>query len=276
MKRLFPALLLLLFVNTLHCQKKKDEPTSYKDDLDFGWQDAGDSLLLVAKSKQLAPIQIYFHSRKTDEQLEDFLLPPQDSIILIRQLSSPADSVFQQKIRDSVRISYFLGHSSLIQPDTNYLYRLPFKKGLKIKVNQGFFGKKSHNTEISKYAIDFNLKVGDPVYAARDGLVIKSIDWFTKSGGKELVNAANRIVILHKDGTFASYVHLKYKGTLVKVGDQVKRGQKIGYSGNTGQSSGPHLHFVVRKENDLAIPVYFKGYKGKVLKQGKKYMVARE
>ena len=107
-------------------------------------------------------------------------------------------------------------------------------------------------------------------------MVIKSIDWFTKSGGKELVNAANRIVILHKDGTFASYVHLKYKGTLVKVGDQVKRGQKIGYSGNTGQSSGPHLHFVVRKENDLAIPVYFKGYKGKVLKQGKKYMVARE
>jgi murein DD-endopeptidase MepM/ murein hydrolase activator NlpD len=99
------------------------------------------------------------------------------------------------------------------------------------------------------------------------------IDWFTKQGGEELINSANRIIILHKDGTMASYVHLDYKGSLVQEGQRVVEGEKIGVSGLTGFTNGPHLHFVVRKENDIAIPVYFKGYMGKTLKRGKKYKV---
>ena len=55
----------------------------------------------------------------------------------------------------------------------------------------------------------------------------------------------NKILILHNDGTFADYSHLKYNGAVVKKGEVVKKGQLIGYSGETGFSSGPHLHFAV-------------------------------
>ena len=50
---------------------------------------------------------------------------------------------------------------------------------------------------------------------------------------------------MHSDGTFGDYAHLKYKGTVVKKGDFVEKDQLIGYSGSTGFSTGPHLHFAV-------------------------------
>jgi murein DD-endopeptidase MepM/ murein hydrolase activator NlpD len=53
------------------------------------------------------------------------------------------------------------------------------------------------------------------------------------------------VIIKHADGTFADYHHLKSGSALVKLGDQVKVGQPIGLSGNTGYSTKPHLHFAV-------------------------------
>ena len=69
----------------------------------------------------------------------------------------------------------------------------------------------------------------------------------------------NEIEIKHSDGTYAAYSHLKYKGTFVKKGEKVKKGQLIGLSGNTGWSSKPHLDFCVFKKN-------IKGYKIKTIK----------
>ncbi len=254
-------------------QKQKDEPLDYRDEVDIHWKVLDDSLKLQAVNKLLVPIQFYLNDKKDDTMQKSFLLRPADSITLAAFARNRPDTILQAGFFDSTRLAYNYGHASLIEPDLDYPYRFPFRKGKKYEVSQGFNGKASHDHDKSRYAIDFQLDVGEPVYAARGGTVVRVIDWFTKQGGEELRNAANRIIILHDDGTIASYVHLDYQGSFVKEGQQVEKGDKIGISGVTGFTRGPHLHFVVRKENDIAIPVYFEGHMGETLKQGKRYKV---
>ena len=202
---------------------------------------------------------------------EKFILKPVDSAVIA--------AVPIKYIKDTTQVNWqrFFGlEGSLGDPETakhddTYLYSLPFAKGKKYKIIQGFNGKFSHNTERSRYAIDFNLQVGDTVYAAREGTVVKIRDKFKEYGGRKYISKANKITVVHKDGTFAAYVHLKYKGVFVQPGDSIKRGQPIGICGLTGFTTTPHLHFVVREARNKAIPIYFEGYKNKILKQGKKY-----
>lgn len=273
MRTFYILLLFFTYVNIGLAQKHKDEPITYRDDLSLDWKKHDDTLSLIAENRLLTSLQIDFYSRKDSTLLKSFLLQPKASIDLLDYSGNLADSIFKSQFNDSVRISYVWGHASQIDPDLDYLYRFPLKKGKKYEVSQGFNGKTSHFSKKSKYAIDFQLDVGEPVYAARGGTVVKVVDWFTKQGGKELRNAANKIVILHSDGTLGFYVHLDYRGSFVQEGDIVDEGQKIGISGLTGYTNGPHLHFVVRKENNISIPIYFKGYEGEVLKEGKRYKV---
>ena len=72
----------------------------------------------------------------------------------------------------------------------------------------------------------------------------------------------DRSIILHDDGTYALYAHLNTNTIRVKPGDHVQRGQYIADSGNTGYSSGPHLHFAVIRNAGLrpeSVPVTFQG-----------------
>lgn len=140
------------------------------------------------------------------------------------------------------------------------LYELPFEKGKKFKVIQGFGGKFSHSSVESRYAVDINTQVGDTIYAARAGLVIKTKDQFKERGGRDFRDKANLVNILHDDGTIASYVHLDFQGVLVSVGQQVSAGEPIGISGYTGFTTTPHLHFAVRESGSKSVPFYFKGY----------------
>jgi murein DD-endopeptidase MepM/ murein hydrolase activator NlpD len=132
-------------------------------------------------------------------------------------------------------------------------YILPFPKRLKVKrINKPkvkYKGKiyLSHK-ERTRNAVDFIIPEGTPILAARPGIVVR-VKSDSKIGGPnpKFFGKGNFITIVHKDGTFADYLHLKYKGVKVKVGDHVKQGQVIGHSGNTGWSMAPHLHFIVWK-----------------------------
>ncbi|WP_330333084.1 peptidoglycan DD-metalloendopeptidase family protein [Streptomyces sp. NBC_00536] len=87
----------------------------------------------------------------------------------------------------------------------------------------------------SHTGIDFHADQGTVVHAVGAGVIVESGD-----GGAY----GNNIVIKHNDGTYTQYGHLSLLS--VSVGEQVTAGQQIGLSGNTGNTSGPHLHFEAR------------------------------
>ncbi len=143
--------------------------------------------------------------------------------------------------------------------DTSFLYDLPYEPFTSHRIIQGYFSRYTHK---NKAAIDFKMKKGTPVLAVRDGIVVRTKDDSDVGGwNKKYRGDANFIVIEHEDSTRSSYRHLMHKGVLVQVGAQVFKGQIIGYSGNTGYTFSPHLHFMITKyENGqwISIPCRFK------------------
>ena len=100
--------------------------------------------------------------------------------------------------------------------------------------------RKMHN------GMDFTAKTGTPIYATANGKVIKA----KRSGA-----FGNVVYIDHGYGYETIYAHLSKFNT--RRGSWVKRGEIIGYVGNTGRSSGPHLHYEVHKNGRPVNPVNF-------------------
>lgn len=101
------------------------------------------------------------------------------------------------------------------------------------------------------------------IYSVRDGLVVDLEERNSRNCESQSCSKYNNYIkILHSDGTIAEYLHLKKNGVEVKIGQNVKSGQLIGYSGNTGWSTGPHLHlnmYLLDKENQkITLPMKFK------------------
>jgi hypothetical protein len=97
-----------------------------------------------------------------------------------------------------------------------------------------------------RYAFDFKLTVGSAVVAAKDGIVVAACEYYNAGGMDPVLKARSNFVVLrHLDGLYSRYYHLAHDGVVVKAGDAVVAGQTIAKSGNTGYTSGPHLHFDV-------------------------------
>lgn len=96
-------------------------------------------------------------------------------------------------------------------------------------------------------AIDYGVSSGTPVHAAADGVVMSTANLSSSYG--------TYVVIRHANGLQTYYAHGTYGSICVSPGQTVKRGQQIMSSGDTGNSSGPHLHFEVRKS-----PYSYNGY----------------
>ena len=115
---------------------------------------------------------------------------------------------------------------------------LPFPTGKRYKIIQGYEGGFSHTSSYSKYALDFSLAIGDTVCAVADGYVVGVIEGYNIGGeSPQYRDYGNYITIYHpRSNIFTQYVHLKYEGSMVEVGDTIRKNQPIGLSGMTGQN----------------------------------------
>lgn len=138
--------------------------------------------------------------------------------------------------------------------DDSVVYGWPFPADSQARFTQGFGGR-THSEPHSRYAIDLAVAEGTPVLAARDGVVVYLEDDYFESGLDPMAfrDKANHLRILHDDGSMATYAHLFPDSIIVQPGQRVKRGERIALSGNTGFSSGPHLHFAVQVHRDMSM-----------------------
>jgi murein DD-endopeptidase MepM/ murein hydrolase activator NlpD len=146
-------------------------------------------------------------------------------------------------------------------------YQIPFDTALSFRVSQGFNGSFSHHDSQNQYAVDIGMPEGTPIRAARDG-VIMTVDNDFYGNGLDMAqygDRANNIRIVHADGAMSVYAHLQFESVRVQVGQHVKAGQEIALSGDTGFTSGPHLHFCVQMNKDMhlvSVPFQFTGPNG--------------
>jgi murein DD-endopeptidase MepM/ murein hydrolase activator NlpD len=142
-------------------------------------------------------------------------------------------------------------------------YRAPFALAQTFTVTQAAPDQITHKDAGSRHAVDIAMPVGSAVHAAREGVVINVAHRFFRGGTtQEVRDEANFVQVLHDDGTTAVYGHLQLDTVRVRPGQRVQRGEYIASSGNTGYSSGPHLHFVVLRNAGLrseSVPVAFAG-----------------
>lgn len=209
---------------------------------------AGGETLLV-RNDLYAPVQLQlsFENLSNVSGVPDkpiaWILQPRSEIRLITL--QPQDP--SKPLRYKPTLRYALGDPRL-RP-TQSRYPLPWQGG-PFRLSQGPNGKYSHFTAKGRYAVDIAMPVGTPIVAARDGVVVKTENRQTGRGNNP---SGNFVRILHKDGTMGVYLHLMRGSVSVSEGQWVSAGTPIARSGNTGNSSGPHLHFVIQRNVGMAL-----------------------
>lgn len=158
------------------------------------------------------------------------------------------DKSFQGKewifIPSKVGIAYFLNDTYVVEDYRNLgsgRFAWPVPHFYRVSSHFGPRGKRHHD------GIDIPAPIGTPVIAADTGVVIYSSNGIRGYG--------NMVVLAHGDDVFTVYAH--HKKNLVKKGERVEKGQQIALVGNTGRSTGPHLHFEIRIKNKVRNPAQY-------------------
>jgi murein DD-endopeptidase MepM/ murein hydrolase activator NlpD len=172
-----------------------------------------------------------------------WVLPPRSDI----RLATLAPRDPSKPLRYTPKLRYALGDPRLL-PKT-FAYPLPWLGG-PFRLSQGAGGKYSHFTPKGRYAMDIAMPEGTPILAARGGVVVRIEN---NQSGRGNNPSGNYVRILHDDGTMGVYLHLMQGSAAVREGQQVMAGSQIARSGNTGNSTGAHLHFVIQRNVGLAL-----------------------
>lgn len=177
----------------------------------------------------------------------------------------------------SIEHFYLLG-KPIIKPQEQMI-PLPYLPGKQFKISQGFKGVYSHTGRGNIYAVDIAMPIGAYIVAVKDGIVADLSDGFSMGGPTNyFLDKANHVTVMHGDGSYAIYAHILYGSSAVKIGDKVKVGDVLARVGNTGFSTGPHLHFVLRYNSGLgtySVPFKFNTLKGTKRPTEGKYYTAQ-
>ncbi len=208
---------------------------------------AGETLLV--RNDLFAPVDIELSLENVENAVGApnepirWVLPPRSQIRLATLASRDAS----RPLRYTPRLRHALGDPRLLPKP--YKYPLPWRGG-PFRLTQGANGQYSHFTPKGRYAVDIAMPEGTPIVAARGGMVVKVEN---EQSGRGRNPAGNFVRIMHDDGTMGVYLHLMKGSVAVREGQRIETGMRIARSGNTGNSTGPHLHFVVQRNVGLAI-----------------------
>ncbi len=182
------------------------------------------------------------------EYARDVLDMPNNEIIasieqkvshLKRQVAIQQNS-FDELLQLAQKWKDYWNHVPAIQPvDNKHLRRLA--SGFGYRIDPIYKVRKFHE------GLDFSAPIGTPIYATGDGTVEK-----VKRSRR---GYGNHVIINHGFGYKTLYAHMSK--IIVKPGQKVKRGQIIGYVGNTGKSTAPHLHYEVWKNGKKVNPINY-------------------
>ena len=221
------------------------ESTEDEGKLSVSYSFEGQAIVLVANNGFYAPIEMSLEFQQIrgmqyphpDNELR-WVLPPRSEIQILSLplLETAAEPLLEYSYR------YLAG-----DPQARHRppgpYRAPFAVATNHPVTQAFPQVATHTTPDSHYAVDLSMPIGTDIFAARAGVVF-DVASTNFSGGLDP----------RRDGPKANVVRILH--------DVVRRGQYIADSGNTGFSSGPHLHFAVVRNAGMrieSVPVSFLG-----------------
>jgi len=173
----------------------------------------------------------------------------------IDEISSKIDNIediIGLKQSDDISELQRINIAEITLKERNYMQEIiPNGSPVKNTVITSRFGYRIHPiTKKKKFhrGLDFGANRKTPIYATADGIVR-----YVQPGN---IGSFGRLIIIsHNYGFETLYAHLRK--TFVKVGDVIYKGDRIGLSGNSGRSSGPHLHYEIRHGTKSLNPYYF-------------------